>query len=125
MDAAPGAVRVDSWLWAVRVAKTRSAATALCKGGHVRVNDERVKPAQKVHVGDEVRVRIAGFDRIVTVSKLITKRVSASAAADSLVDRTPPRPDRTAVPAAVTRERGAGRPTKRERRQLDNLRGRS
>lgn len=115
----------DSWLWAVRLAKTRSAATTACRGGHVRVNGERAKPALKVHVGDEVRIRITGFDRVVTVTKLISKRVSATVAADCLIDRTPPRPERIAAPAAIMRDRGAGRPTKRERRQIDQLRGRS
>lgn len=117
-------VRVDAWLWAVRVYKTRSAATTGCRAGHVRVKGERAKAAQPVRVGDEIRVRIAGFDRILTVSRLITKRVAASVATECFVDLTPPPPPRVSVAAVAQRDRGAGRPTKRERRELERLRGR-
>ncbi|GAA2022065.1 hypothetical protein GCM10009819_00750 [Agromyces tropicus] len=116
--------RVDAWLWAVRVCKTRSAATAACRAGHVRVNGERAKAAQPVRPGDEVRVRLHGFDRILIVRRPIVKRVSAELAAAAADDRTPAPPPREAVPAVPVRERGAGRPTKRERRDLDRLRGR-
>jgi len=122
MDAATA--RVDSWTWAVRLFKTRSAATAACRAGHVRVNGERAKAAQPVRVGDEVRVRISGFDRIVVVSRLVIKRVGASVAAECLLDRTPPPPAREELSLAPLRDRGAGRPTKRERRDLERLRGR-
>lgn len=117
-------VRVDSWLWAVRVYKTRSAATAGCRAGHVRVNGERAKAAQPVKVGDEVRIRIAGFDRVLVVRGLLVKRVSAVLAAEAYRDDSPPMP--TALEAGVgpRRDRGAGRPTKRERRDLDRLLGR-
>ena len=116
-------VRVDSWLWAVRLTKTRSAATAACKAGHVRVNGERAKPAQSVGVGDEVRLRV-GDERIVVVRGLLVKRVAAAVAAASYDDRTPPRPPRAEEPAVVLRDRGSGRPTKRDRRDLERLRGR-
>lgn len=115
------AARVDAWLWAVRVYKTRSAATTACRAGHVRVNGERTKAAQRVRVGDELRVRIAGFDRILVVRAPITKRVGAVLAAEAMEDRTPPRDP---VPAIAQRDRGAGRPTKRERREIDRFRGR-
>jgi ribosome-associated heat shock protein Hsp15 len=117
-------VRVDSWLWAVRVYKTRSAATSACRAGHVRVNGERAKAAQPVRPGDELRVRISGFDRILIVKHTISKRVGAVPAAAAVDDRTPPplpREERAFVPI---RDRGAGRPTKRERRDIDRLRGR-
>lgn len=113
--------RVDSWLWAVRVYKTRSAATTACRAGHVRVNGERAKAAHPVRPGDELRVRIAGFDRILVVRRAITKRVGAPLAAEAMEDRTPPRDP---VPVIAQRDRGAGRPTKRERREIDRLRGR-
>ncbi len=87
-----GTARVDSWLWAVRVYKTRSAATSGCRAGHVRVNGERAKAAQPVHPGDEVRVRIAGFDRVLVVQELIVKRVGAPEAAKAYLDTTPARP---------------------------------
>jgi ribosome-associated heat shock protein Hsp15 len=117
-------VRIDAWLWAVRQYKTRSAATAACRAGHVRVNGERAKAAQPVRPGDEVRVRVDGFDRMLVVRQTLVKRVSAPLAAAALEDRTPPRPPREALPFIPVRDRGAGRPTKRERRDLDRLRGR-
>ncbi|WP_353115893.1 RNA-binding S4 domain-containing protein [Microbacterium sp.] len=113
--------RVDSWLWAVRIYKTRSAATTACRAGHVRVNGEKTKAAQALKVGDELRVRIAGFDRILVVRQLLTKRVGAPLAVAAYEDRTPPREP---VALVAVRDRGAGRPTKRERRDIDRLRGR-
>lgn len=118
-------VRVDAWLWAVRVFKTRSSATTGCRAGHVRVNGDRAKAAQPVRSGDEVRVRILGFDRILMVQKLIVKRVSAAAAAECYIDLTPPPPPRETLALAPVRDRGAGRPTKRDRRELERLRGRT
>ncbi len=115
--------RVDAWIWAVRVVKTRSAGTAACKAGHVSVNGDRAKPAQTVKEGDEVRVRLHGVERILIVRQLLAKRVGAPQAALAVDDRTPPplpREERAAVPM---RERGSGRPTKRERRDLEQLRG--
>jgi ribosome-associated heat shock protein Hsp15 len=117
-------VRIDAWLWAVRQFKTRSAATAACRAGHVRVNGERAKAAQQVRPGDEVRVRIEGFDRMLIVRQTLVKRVSAAVAASALEDRTPPPPPRETVALVASRDRGAGRPTKRERRDLERLRGR-
>lgn len=117
-------VRVDAWLWAVRVTKTRSAATAACKAGHVRVDGDRAKPAQPVKPGTQVRVRLDGWERILVVRQELVKRVSAPLAALAYDDQSPPRPEPAEEAAAVTRDRGAGRPTKRERRDLERLRGR-
>ena len=121
---APTSARVDSWIWAVRLAKTRSAATAACRAGHVQVNGERAKAAQPVHIGDEVRLRNTDLERTVRVERLVVKRVGASVAIECLVDLTPPPPPREEVAAVIQRDRGAGRPTKRERRDLEKLRGR-
>jgi ribosome-associated heat shock protein Hsp15 len=117
MDAA----RIDSWLWAVRAYKTRSAATTACRAGHIRLNGDKVKAAQHVRVGDEVRIRISGFDRILIVRQILVKRVGAPLAALAYEDRTPEREPQAAL---GLRDRGAGRPTKRERREIDRLRGR-
>jgi ribosome-associated heat shock protein Hsp15 len=119
-----GSARVDSWLWAVRVFKTRSASTAATRSGHIRVNGDRAKAAQQVKVGDEVRVRIAGFDRILIVRTIVSKRVGASVAVESFTDVSPPRPAPEEVAMLPHRDRGAGRPTKRERRDMEKLRGR-
>lgn len=116
-------VRVDSWTWAVRLFKTRSLATAACRAGHVRVNGDRAKAAQSVKVGDEVRVRSAGFDTIVVVTRVVAKRVGAAVAVECYTDLTPPPPPREEVALLPIRDRGTGRPTKRERRELEELRG--
>jgi ribosome-associated heat shock protein Hsp15 len=116
-------VRTDAWLWAVRVYKTRSAATTACRAGHVRVNGDRAKAAQPIGPGDEVRIRIAGFDRTLVVRQTIVKRVGAPAATLAYEDLTPPPPPRESIAFVPVRDRGAGRPTKRERRDSDKLRG--
>ena len=115
-------VRVDSWIWSVRLVKTRSMGAAACKGGHVRVNGERVKPAHSVRVGDEVRLRHEGRERIVVVKRVIRKRVGPPVAAECYVDNSPPPPPRETVAPAGVRDRGTGRPTKRDRRELERLR---
>lgn len=116
-------VRIDSWIWAVRLVKTRSLGAAACKGGHVRVNGQNVKPSYSVRVGDEVRLRQENRERIVIVKRLIRKRVGAPVAAECYVDNSPPPPPREAVAPAGIRDRGMGRPTKRDRRELERLRG--
>ena len=116
--------RVDRWLWAVRLFKTRGAATDACRAGHVRVNGAKVKPAAAVAIGDRVDARVNGRQRVVRVARVIEKRVGASVAAECLVDLSPPVPPRQPSVPPGQREAGAGRPTKRERRQLDRLRGR-
>ena len=123
--AGPQSVRIDSWVWGVRLAKTRSQATTACRAGHVRINGVAAKAAQPVRIGDEVRVRLHGFDRIYRVTGLPTKRGSATEAAKHFEDLTPPPPPRVERPMPVYRDPGAGRPTKRERREIDRLRGRS
>ncbi|MFC4604480.1 RNA-binding S4 domain-containing protein [Rhodococcus kronopolitis] len=116
-------VRLDSWVWSVRLFKTRSLAAAACRAGHVRVNGTVMKPSYSVRVGDEVRVRVGGVERIVEAVRLTRKRVGAADAALCLIDRTPPPPPREVLMAVPQRDRGAGRPTKRERRELDRLHG--
>jgi ribosome-associated heat shock protein Hsp15 len=120
----PEATRVDRWLWAVRVYKTRSLATSACQGGHVRVNGAPAKPATKVRIGDTVEARAGGDLRILDVVQVIEKRVSAPLAAGCVVDRTPPRPEPEYVAPHLVRDRGTGRPTKRDRRYIDRFRSR-
>lgn len=114
---------MDRWLWAVRLTKTRTDAAAACRGGHVRVNDRPAKPATTVTPGDEVRVRSGGATRVVEVVRVIQKRVGAPDAVTCYLDRTPKPPPDAVIPVAH-RDRGTGRPTKRDRRMLDKFRQR-
>lgn len=116
--------RVDRWLWAVRLFKTRTAATDACRAGHVRINGAKVKPAAVVKVGDRVVARVGERQREVEVARIIEKRVGAAVAAECLIDHSPLPPPREVAPPVAQRDRGSGRPSKRERRQLDRLRGR-
>jgi ribosome-associated heat shock protein Hsp15 len=118
----PTQARVDQWLWAVRIFKTRTEATEACRGGHVRVNGSPAKAATSVRIGDRVTARAHGSERILEVVQVLDKRVAAPVAAECLVDHTPQRPPGEEVPFA--RDPSAGRPTKRERRQLDRFRRR-
>jgi ribosome-associated heat shock protein Hsp15 len=110
--------RVDRWLWAVRITKTRPDAAAACRGGHVRINDRPAKPATPVCPGDEIRARVNQATRVVEVVRVIQKRVGAAEAATCFIDNTPAPPSQPVLPVA-RRDRGTGRPTKRERRVLD------
>ncbi len=113
--------RVDRWLWAVRLTKTRPDAATACRGGHVRINDRPAKPSTMVSPGDEVRALVGDTTRIVQVMRVIQKRVGAADAATCYLDRTPAPPSTPYIPVAA-RDRGAGRPTKRDRRMLDRWR---
>jgi ribosome-associated heat shock protein Hsp15 len=120
-DVCMEATRVDRWLWAVRLTKTRPDAAAACRGGHVRINDRPAKPATAVSPGDTVHARIGDRTRIVEVKRVIQKRVGPADAVTCYLDRSPAPPSTPYVPVAV-RDRGAGRPTKRDRRLLDKWR---
>jgi ribosome-associated heat shock protein Hsp15 len=114
--------RVDRWLWAVRVTKTRTDATDLCRGGHVRIGGRPAKAASPVAVGSRVQVRVRGVERDLEVLRTIEKRVGASVAATCFIDHTPPPPAPEHDAAFAVRERGAGRPTKKDRRTIERLR---
>jgi len=108
----------------VRLVKTRSLAIATCKGGHVRVNGRPAKPSTPVRVGDRVEAWVGERDRVVEVVRLIDKRASAPVASECLVDHSPPPPPREFVAPMFRRDPGTGRPTKKDRRSLNRLRGR-
>jgi ribosome-associated heat shock protein Hsp15 len=116
--------RIDKWLWHARVVRTRSAAAALAASGHVRVNGQRIDaPSRAVRPGDVVTVALDRTVRIMKVVGFADRRGDADAARVLYEDLAPavPPPERAAAPPA--RDRGSGRPTKRERRDLDRLRG--
>ncbi len=115
--------RLDVWLWSVRLFKTRSAANKAVSGGHVRLNGSPVKPAHVVKPGDVVTVKQPGWERKFEITQVITKRVGAPVAQTCYVDQSPPKPAYLSSPMA-RRDPGTGRPTKKDRRDIDRLRGR-
>jgi ribosome-associated heat shock protein Hsp15 len=121
-DDDPVSVRVDAWLWAIRICSTRSAATTACRGGHVKVNGTAAKAAQPLQVGDRVTCYVHERHRDLEVVRLLSKRVGAPVAVECYVDHSPPPPPRD--PLMTFASPPAGRPTKRDRRHLDRLRGR-
>src|SRR5438552_18689732 len=117
----PDDTRIDRWLCAVRLVKTRPMATQLCDGGHVRVNGNPAKPSTKVHAGDRVNAMIAARERIVEVVRPIENRVGAPVAATCYVDHTPA-PVVVELAPGIKMVRGEGRPSKRLRRELERIR---
>jgi ribosome-associated heat shock protein Hsp15 len=115
-------VRVDKWLWAARMFKTRSAASSACTAGHVKVGGESVKASKAIKPGDHVDVLTSGGPRQLEVVALADRRGPASVAQTLYIDHTPPPPKDEGMPA-VTRERGLGRPTGRDLREIRRLRG--
>jgi ribosome-associated heat shock protein Hsp15 len=113
--------RIDRWLCAVRLVKTRPMATKLCDGGHVQVNGNPAKPSTKVRAGDVVHAFIATRERIVDVVRPIENRVGAPEAATCYVDRSPP-PVVSEIAPGIKAVRGEGRPSKRLRRELIRMR---
>lgn len=127
-------VRIDKWLWAARFYKTRSLATDAVDGGKIQINGESVKPAKAVRIGDEVRIRTGPYEYVVVVQGLAERRGSPAVAqalyeerADSVAARERLREQLRLAPAAFTYEE-KGRPTKKDRRELqrfiDRKRGR-
>lgn len=121
-------VRLDKWLWCVRIYKTRASANDACTNGRVRVNDEPAKPATKLRIGDTVTVRRKDRTVIVEVVQLLEKRVGAALVPDALIDKSPPVPTVAKSGEIVLdtqvarRDRGSGRPTKRDRRNIEKFR---
>ena len=112
--------RIDTWLKLVCLFKHRSDATEACKGGHVRLNGQKAKPAATVREGDLIEM-FAGLDyRKVVVKGLPDGNVSKEIARTMYLDETPVR-EKVVIPALL-RDRGAGRPTKKERREIDKVR---
>ncbi len=121
-------VRIDLWAWSVRLYKTRTLAATACKKGWLLVNGQRCRASRQVRVGDEIRVRQGMLERILQVRTSLRHRVGAKEVAEHLLDLTPPEEyarvaelERVARESVPRREAGAGRPTKRERREWEGL----
>jgi ribosome-associated heat shock protein Hsp15 len=120
--------RIDKWLWHARVVRTRAAAAALAASGHVRLNGQRIDaPSRTVRVGDVVTVALDRAVRVLKVAAFAERRGTAEAARPLYEDLSPPRPMEAPDPSSPApvgvRNRGAGRPTKRDRRVLDRFTG--
>ena len=118
-------VRIDKYLWSIRVFKTRSEATDACKGGKVRVNGNDIKPSRDVRVGDVIVVRKGAVTYTYKVLALIDKRQGAALVPNYAENLTPQEElDKLRAPVEtffLKRDRGAGRPTKKDRRQMEAL----
>lgn len=115
-------VRIDRWLWAARLYKTRTEAQAACQGGLVKLNDAPVKPSSSVKRGDRVRAQAPRGLAILEVAELAEKRLSPALARALYVDHSPPPEPKEIRMAVPVRDRGAGRPTKADRRAIERLR---
>lgn len=119
--------RIDKWLWSVRLFKTRTIATDACKSGRIKVNDISVKPSFLVQPGNKIEVKKDGFTLIYEVVKIIEKRVGAPIAEQCYLNHTPDQELNKYKDWFVGkspmehREKGAGRPTKKERRVIENF----
>lgn len=121
-------IRLDLWLWAVRFYKTRSLAAEACRKGWVTVGGQRVKPGRGIRVGEELAIRHQNLEKTVFVRGLLKRRVGAKVVDQYCEDRTPPEVYARAeeqrklnASADLVRERGSGRPTKRQRRELEEV----
>ena len=116
--------RIDHWLKLVCLFKTRTDAAEGVRGGHVKLNGQRVKPSTSLKEGDVVEFLRGEWQRRVVVVVLPEGQLSKESGRTAYIDESPPPPERKMKPAPVIRDAGAGRPTKRERREIDRIRRR-
>jgi len=119
------AVRIDKWLWSVRIFKTRTKATEACKSNNVRIEDIPVKPSREIRIGEEITIKFGPIIRKVKVVNLLEKRIAAAKVPYYMEDLTP---EDEYVKLKMTkskkfefRDRGLGRPTKKQRRDIEKL----
>lgn len=118
-------VRIDKWLWAVRIFKTRSQAAAACKGGKIKIDGQNVKASREVKEGEEIKVSLTSYTKTLKVKALLQNRVGAKLVDDYMIDLTPKEEyDKQQLKEKLNmeyRKRGEGRPTKKERRIIERL----
>jgi ribosome-associated heat shock protein Hsp15 len=121
----PESVRIDKFLWAIRLYKTRTAAAAACTGGKVRINDLTVKASRNVRAGETIIAEAGGITRTVKILKPLEKRVGAKGVPEYIEDLTPESEFEKArepnLMPFVFRPKGSGRPTKKQRREIEGL----
>ena len=120
-----GEVRIDKWLWAVRIYKTRSLATEACRSGRVKIGGQVIKPSREVHLNEEIDIHMGVYHKTVKVTALLHNRVGAQLVSNFLIDLTPESEyDKLKTQQEMkpeVRPRGLGRPTKKHRRLIDRL----
>ncbi len=119
-------IRVDKWLWAVRIFKTRNHATEACKKGRILIREQPVKPSRVLRINDIIQVKRPPIVYSFKVTGLLTKRLSARLVKDYIEDITPEQElEKLKVRETffISRDKGSGRPTKKERRTMEKLRG--
>ena len=118
-------LRIDKYLWAIRAFKTRSLATEACKAGRIKLGGNAVKPAYLVKIGETYSVQKGGLKKTIKVMGLLEKRMDAKSVVAYYEDLTPPEETQAFKSAFLSpmlaRDRGAGRPTKKDRREIDEL----
>lgn len=118
-------IRIDKYLWAVRLYKTRSLATEACRCGHVRMSGQPVKASHEIKIGEVYEVSIDQLHKVIEVKQLLGNRIGAKLVENYMTDRTPKeeyeRIQMVRQYAFEKRDRGAGRPTKRERRDIEEF----
>ena len=120
-------IRLDKWLWAVRLYKTRTLATEACKKGSIKVENKSAKPSKEIKVGDKISIKLVPLLKEVQVEGLSQRRLSAALASDLVTDLTSPeeyekaKEKKSFIPLPVKNTKGAGRPTKKQRRALDEF----
>lgn len=118
-------LRIDKWLWAVRVFKTRNLASDACRAGKVKIKDQNVKPSRTLAINDIILVSLPPVTRTIKVLALLQNRVSAKLVNSFMEDLTPPEEykkiELLKYHRFMQRDRGAGRPTKKERRDIENV----
>ena len=117
----PATVRIDKWLWAVRLFRSRSLATEACRAGHVKIGGHNVKPSRDLRPGEQIRVLAGRVQRTIRVVSLLEQRVGAALVKQFLEDLTPPEEYARAreEAAPVHFPKGFGRPTKKQRRDWE------
>jgi len=119
--------RLDKWLWSVRVFKTRPLATAACRAGKVSIGELEAKPGRDVHAGEVITVRVGAVTRTLKVVAMPRSRVAAKQLPEFMADLTPPaeyeRAKQAGIEHLLARQRGEGRPTKKDRREMGRLFG--